>query len=126
MPTRTNARKPTRRTPLVDETPDVPIVLTDDGEDEFAEREPLFSLGGTTYTIPVRVSGADALRYATIWMNQGVTAALVWALRECVGDEAYAALIAHKALTQDQLGQLFDAVRAKFDGSAGPKGPRAA
>lgn len=120
MPARTK-NTTTRARRVRNEEPEAPIVLGDETNDLFTEREPLFSLGGQVYTIPVEVSGADSLHYATIWMNQGITAALVWGLRQCVGDEAYMALVTHKSLTQEQLSQLFDAIRSKFDGSSDPK-----
>lgn len=98
-----------------------PIQLSQNG-DESSEREPLFAIGDKVYTIPVEVPVGDVLTYITLAVEEGDVAALVFAMRSALGDEGYAALCAHKALKQKELGQVMAACRAKFDGAlAGPK-----
>ena len=118
---RTNGRS--THTKVVPMTPLAPIELTDDMPDEFSEREPLFSLHGVVYDIPIRVPVADTLVYAEVFMERGIDAAIIWAMKHALGDTGYTALKGHRALTSDQLNQIVAVVRGKFDGSD-PKGRR--
>lgn len=124
----TTTRKTTTRRPRAAGTTangkPAPIVLDDDDEDPFAEREPLFSLGGKVYTIPVVVPVVDVLHYGDLWMEQGVTAALMFALRSTLGEDGYRALLGHRKLKQSHMDAIFKVVQGKFDGSEDPKGRR--
>jgi hypothetical protein len=115
---RTNGRAPVRKIPT---KAIAPVELTDEPTDEFDEREPLFSLAGKVYDIPVRVPVADTLAYADIWMERGITWALIWAMKRTIGEDGYRLLTQHRSLTSDQIAEITAIVRSKFDGSD-PKG----
>lgn len=120
---RTNGRAPARTTaaPAQPVEPTVPVELTDEPTSEFDEREPLFSLHGTVYTIPVQVPVSDTLAYAEIWLERGITWAIIWAMKQTIGEEGYRLLTQHRSLTSDQIAAITAIVRSKFDGSD-PKG----
>lgn len=119
-PKRANPRRVTRS--KVATTKVVPVVLSSDDEDQFAEREPLFSIDGTEYTIPVRVSPTHTLRYLDIWSQAGVGIALIYALKDSLGADGYRVLT-ECALTQEHLDLIVSIVRGKYDGT-GPKASR--
>lgn len=97
--------------------PAAPFELTSaKGKDEFDEREPLFSLNGTIYTVLVRVPTGVALEYLfTLANSEGE--AIAFALDYALGAVSRRALMTHKGLTQEQLRKIVDVVRAKFDGA---------
>lgn len=118
----TKRANPTRtRTPRNIGKP-VPLVLRSSDEEPPVAREPLFSVDGKTYDIPVKVSVSQGLQYLTILMERGVGTAVIWALKTALGDEGYAALTGFKALKQEHLDLVVKVVRSKFDGSD-PKAP---
>lgn len=101
-----------------------PLVLSSkDDDDPFTEREPLFDLDGTVYTIPVKVPASYTIRYLDIWAEQGIGIAVIYALKTALGEEGYAALTGYTKLTQAQLDQVITAIRSKFDGTD-PKSKR--
>lgn len=97
--------------------PAAPFELTSaKGDDEFDEREPLFSLNGAIYTVLVRVPTSVALEYLfTLANSEGE--AIAFALDYALGAVSRRALMTHKGLTQEQLRKIVDVVRAKFDGA---------
>lgn len=97
----------------------------DDVEDQFAQREPLFTIGDTEYTTLVRVSAGAAIEYLERSIDRGPDAAILWGMRHALGDEGVDALYGYRHLTPDHLAQVVDIVRAKFDGAlTDPKGRR--
>lgn len=112
-PRRTTTRKPAA-TKVV-----APINLDEDAgpEQDFDEREPLFSLRGKVYDIPVRIPAGAALQYTLIGIERGLDAAIAYALNYALGNEGRQALVSHAKLTDVQLGKVILAVRAKFDGA---------
>lgn len=98
--------------------------LTTPENGPFDEREVLFTIDGTEYTVMKRVPAGAALQYIGLGGVQGADVAIIFALRYALGDTGYNALCAYKALTNEQLATVTNAVRAKFDGAlVGPKVP---
>jgi hypothetical protein len=98
--------------------PSAPLVLSSkDDADPFTEREPLFELDGTVYTVPVKVPASYTIRYLDLWAERGIGVAVIYALKTALGEQGYAALTAYTKLTQAQLDQVITAVRGKFDGT---------
>lgn len=116
------ASGPRRTTPA--ELADVSLINLDNSGEDFSAREPLFTTGGQTYTIPVRVSAGSALIWLEIATVNGDTAAMLWALRFALGDDGYTALRVHPNLSDDHYKVIVDAVRSKFLGALErPKAP---
>lgn len=115
-------RAPAQRPPV--STNGHPIDL-DAGPDEFAEREPLFTTGGKTYTIPVRVSAGVALQWVDIVAVRGDSAGLVWALNWALGTEGYFALRSHRTISDEHYRIIRDAVQEKFIGALERTNPKA-
>lgn len=79
----------------------------------FAEREPLFSIDGTVYTVPKEISGTLALGFLDQVRDHGEAIAMGWLLREVLGAEAHAALAACKTVTAAQMAAVMSVVRDK-------------
>lgn len=109
--------RPAASTKRVAKKPPVPFELTSADETEFDEREPLFSLNGTIHTVLVRVPAAVALEYAFTMVEGGDGAGIVFALNYTLGWESRRALMTHKGLTPEQLGNIITVIRRKFDGA---------
>lgn len=94
----------------------------DEGEDQFSEREPLFTIGGTEYTVLVQVSAGAGIEYLERQLNFGPDAAIIWAMRYAIGDEGVAALYSYRKLTNEHLAAVVGVVQGKFSGALdGPK-----
>ena len=122
MASRTTAKSTNGPAPAKAVVAPAPIELTDEPTDEFDEREPLFSLRGTVYTVPVKAPVADTLLYSEVFVEHGIDAAILWAMKRTLGEAGYRALVQHRSLTEQQLADIIAVVRSKFDGSKGPKG----
>lgn len=88
-----------------------------------ADREPLFTIGDTTYTIPKRVPPSWTIQAFTVATEQGEAAALTYATAKVLTPEAWEALSTCDTLTQDDLNAVFRAVMARIlpEGVVGPK-----
>lgn len=79
----------------------------------FAEREPLFSIDGVEYTIPKEISGSVALAFLEEARNHGEALAVGWLLKEVLGEESHAALVACKTVTGPQMAAVVTVVRER-------------
>lgn len=71
------------------------------------ERIEVFSLGGTTYTVPADPGPAFALRYLSKVREFGDDAAADYLLEAMLGDEGYKALSGFSNLKESQLLTVF-------------------
>lgn len=115
----TTARKTTRRAPRKPAAKaDLGMVLDDDAskaatDQLLAVREPLFTVGGVTYTIPKEVPPSWTLQAYDIAFAQGDQAALAFAARKCLTEEAWQALTDCQSLTKEHMKTVLDAVLEK-------------
>ncbi|MFD5089320.1 hypothetical protein ACFWMR_01870 [Amycolatopsis thailandensis] len=88
-----------------------------------ADREPLFTVSGTTYTIPKQVPVAWTLQAFNIAMTAGEKAAITWACATVLDPEAWLALQECRTLTAKNLEAVMKAVMDKVipDGMPIPK-----
>ncbi|AXB47312.1 hypothetical protein [Amycolatopsis albispora] len=56
------------------------------------EREPLFTAGGITYDIPVTAPAGWQAIFALVVKDEGVDAAVAWAMKRMLGEKGLAAL----------------------------------
>ncbi|MEC3974736.1 hypothetical protein [Amycolatopsis sp. H20-H5] len=87
------------------------------------DREPLFTIGGVTYTIPKTVPVSWSLQTFNVAVNQGESAALAFAASKALTTEAWEALQACDTLTRDDLSTVLNAImdRVLPEGLAVPK-----
>ena len=126
----TTTRKPApRKRPVATKAPaDLGIVLDDDTaraatEKLIADREPLFTIGGTTYTIPKRVPPSWSVKAFTIATEQGEQAALAFAAEKLMTSEAWTALTDCETVTPEAWQTIFKALMDRIlpDGVLAPK-----
>lgn len=88
-----------------------------------ADREPLFTIGRKTYTIPKKVPPSWTLQAFTVAAEQGEKAALVFSAGKLLEPEAWAALEQCDTLTQSDLHAVFKAIMDRIlpDGAFVPK-----
>jgi len=84
------------------------------------EREELFSIDGTAYTIPKTIRPLLMARYAHLVDTMGSDSAGLWALREAVGDEGYFAFInlPPERVSKDDFATVMAVVTGRFIGLA--------
>jgi hypothetical protein len=87
-----------RKRPAAKPAPALGLVLGTDEDRSavaalVADREPLFSVGETTYTIPRNVPVSWSMKAYALAVTDGETAVLNFAARKLLTDEAYMALI---------------------------------
>ncbi|MGW4129496.1 hypothetical protein [Amycolatopsis japonica] len=87
----------TRKRPAAKAPADLGVVLDDaaakaETDALVAEREPLFTVGGVTYTIPKRVPPSWSMKAYRIATEQGDSAALEFAVEKLLTEEAWEAL----------------------------------
>lgn len=82
----------------------------------YTEREPFFTIDGTTYTIPKVFAASTALRYLDTSARVSPDAALNEALHLALGDDGYQALI-DSNVSPDELGTIAAVVRSRVLGS---------
>lgn len=94
-------------------------------EDVVEDREPLFYIGTTEYTIPKTIPMGAALEYLRLAGERGQQLAAPILLTRVLGEEAYMALEQSKGLTEEQLGRIVDHVveRALGPQEKGGKAP---
>lgn len=88
-----------------------------------ADREPLFTIGRKTYTIPKKVPPSWTMQAFTVASEQGEKAALVFAASKLLEPDAWAALEQCDTLTQADLLVIFKAITDRIlpDGAFVPK-----
>lgn len=87
------------------------IELVSDPDAPEAERIPLFSIDGTTYSMPAEVDAATSLRVLDVQRRRGAESALSYALEELVGSEGYQALLNFRGLRKGQLEAIMELVQ---------------
>lgn len=75
-------------------------------EDVVEEREPLFYIGDTEYTVPTSIPMGAALEYLRIASQRGEIMAAPPFLTRVLGEDAYMALEQAKGLTDEQLNRI--------------------
>lgn len=83
--------------------------------------EPIFSIDGVVYEAPVEYSAWHALQLMHRLRHDGLMETSAWMLEEALGADAYAALLACRSVSPDQLQAISEAIRARMLGSADPK-----
>lgn len=128
-PRKTTTRKTAPRRPPVAKAPaDLGIVLDDDAarlatDKLIADREPLFTIGGTTYTIPRKVPPSWAIKAFTVATEQGESAALAFAAEKLLTPEAWTALTDCETVTDEGMHAVLKALMDRIlpGGVLGPK-----
>lgn len=119
--TTTNARKPaSRKTPRGAAKPaaDLGLVL-DDAESQaetdalLADREPLFTVGGITYTIPKEVPPSWTLKAFELASTEGESAALAFAVQHCLDEDGWSALVNCETLSRTNMRKVLQALMDK-------------
>lgn len=99
-----------------------PLRFTTPTEPVEEERVVVFFLDDVPYTMPAHVSPSVSLKFMKIARSDGMELAMAGLLEEVLGPEAYDALSNYKHLTQQNMGDLMDAIRRHAMGSLeGPK-----
>ncbi|MEV8615692.1 hypothetical protein AB0383_48705 [Amycolatopsis sp. NPDC051373] len=128
--TTTTRKAPAKRAPKATTTPpaELGIVLDDAGSKAAVaamldDREPLFTIGEVTYTIPKHVPPSWTLKAYTLAVTEGESAAMVFAAQKLLTDEAWTALGDCDTLTQDGLNAVLKALMDRIlpAGVIGPK-----
>ncbi|MFI9454462.1 hypothetical protein [Amycolatopsis sp. NPDC052450] len=115
-PRKTTTRKtaPRKSTPPKPKA-DLGVVL-DDAEAQaeidalIADREPLFTIDGVTYTIPKRVPPSWSLQAYRIAVEQGSAASLHFAAEKLLTPEAWNALVECETVTESKMRTVLDAL----------------
>lgn len=92
------------------------------------EREPLFTLDGTEYTIPVQMTVPEMYSYVHMRRTLGNDAAVSWAMEQALGEQGYFALLTAKdsVVSDTAFIQLANVITARYLGlSATVPGPKA-
>lgn len=130
-PRKATARKTTttsRRKTVAKRPVDLGLVLDDDAaraevDALITDREPLFTIGGTTYTIPKRVPPSWSMKAFKIATERGEAEALAFAAERLLTDEAWEALQECETVTPSSWEKILNALvdRILPDGVLGPK-----
>ncbi|QKV74536.1 hypothetical protein [Amycolatopsis sp. Hca4] len=127
-PRKTPTRKAVPRKRAAKPPADLGIVLDDPAaqaevEQLIADREPLFTVGGVTHTIPKRVPPSWSMKAYKIATEQGEAAALGFAVEKLLTDEAWEALQECETVTPTAWEKVLNALvdRILPDGVLGPK-----
>ncbi|WP_410644497.1 hypothetical protein [Amycolatopsis sp. lyj-346] len=129
-PRKTTTRKTTTTRKRVAAKPsaDLGIVLDDaaaqaEVEELIADREPLFTVGGVTHTIPKRVPPSWSVKAYNLATEQGEAAALAFAVEKLLTGEAWDALGECETVTPSAWEKVLNALvdRILPDGVLGPK-----
>jgi hypothetical protein len=82
------------------------------------EREELFSIDGTAYTIPKTIRPLSMARYTHRVDTMGSDSAALWALRDALGDEGYFAFLdlPPERVSRDQLATIMSVVTGRYIG----------
>jgi hypothetical protein len=80
------------------------------------EREPLFYIDETEYTIPKELRANVVARYLQDTLDHGQEHAIAAAMREVLGEEAMEALAESEAVTSEDMAQIMGIVERKLTG----------
>ncbi|HET9234932.1 MAG TPA: hypothetical protein VFP10_12395 [Candidatus Eisenbacteria bacterium] len=80
------------------------------------DREPLFSIDGTEYTIPREVPGFITLQAMEVYRGGGDGAATPWIMERMLGADGYQALLKCPAVTKKNLAAINEVLRRKVFG----------
>jgi hypothetical protein len=86
------------------------------------DREALFSIDGTTYTIPVEVPGNLALQAIERTRYESETAVTAWIMEQVLGRDAYRALLDCPHVKPSQLKAITMICREKVMGDLEEEG----
>jgi hypothetical protein len=86
------------------------------------EREPLFSIDGTEYTIPVEVPPAMGLEAMEKTRTEGEAPATAWIMRELLGVEGWKALRECKQVNRAQMAAIMQVCRDRVFGGMEEEG----
>lgn len=116
---RKTSAAPARRRTTTRPPADLGIVLDDDAaraetEALVADREPLFTVGGKTYTIPKLVPPSWSLQAYEIAVTAGEPAALAFAAQKLLEPEAWDALVGCDTLSRSGMSTVLQALMDKL------------
>lgn len=86
-----------------------------------ADREPLFSIGGTTYTIPKKAPAAWTMKATSMAARGEELQSMEFVLRKMLGEDGYSALSECETLTTTD----FEIIRDVIVKRVYPQGPKA-
>jgi hypothetical protein len=87
------------------------------------EREPLFKLDGTLYSIPVEFRANQTLKFMHLLGIRGYSVAVQWAMQEAIGEKGYLALVECTKLTKADTAEIGSTIINKLIGNIeDPKG----
>lgn len=98
------------------------ITITTTETVQEAPREPLFSIDGTEYTIPVEVPGSMALRAMEMTRTAGEAPTTAWIMEQLLGKEGWKALRACDQVTKPQMKAIMAVCREKVFGDMEEEG----
>jgi hypothetical protein len=78
-----------------------------------ADREPMFKIGDTVYTMPKVCPPGASLEYLRLAGMAGEQTALIYAMQRLIGVEGYIALVGDATLTVEELAEITRKVIAK-------------
>lgn len=87
-----------------------------------SQREPLFEIDGTTYTVPKSVGGEVALKALRLFAEQGEEIATLFCIEQTIGKDAYAALCGVENLPPKVLRGIIAVCREKVLGDVDEEG----
>jgi hypothetical protein len=95
----------------------IEIVTTGHDPDAWTkDREPLFSIDGTEYTIPREVPGHVTLQAMEVFRTGGDGAATPWVMERMLGAAGYRALLECTAVTKTNLAAINAVLQRKVFG----------
>jgi hypothetical protein len=86
------------------------------------EREPLFEIDGTEYTIPKEIGAEIGLQATRVATEQGELAATMFVVEKTIGMDAYDALCAVEGLPKKVLAGILAVCREKVFGGMDEEG----
>ncbi|WP_336158193.1 hypothetical protein [Amycolatopsis sp. VC5-11] len=127
-PRKTTARKPAPRKRPAKAPADLGLVLDDaaaraETDKLLADREALFTIGGTTYTIPKQVPPSWSVKAFSLAVTKGEAAAISYAAEKLLTPEAWEALQECETVTPDAWQTVFKALMDRIlpESGFGPK-----
>lgn len=98
----------------------IEIKTTDQAEPP--AREPIFSIDGTTYTIPVEVPASTGLEAMERTRQEGEAQATAWIMEELLGKDGWKALRSCREVTKPQLRAIMKICRERVFGGMEEEG----
>lgn len=110
---KTSTRKTTaRKAPPGSDVAPAGLLVLDDEESQaeidaiIADREPLFQVGGVTYSIPKKVPPSWTMTAVSLAMERGESVALMFGLENMLGEDGWLALRTCKTLTEEKMAKV--------------------